>query len=80
LFLQKPKGAKKPKKAPKGLTGDEKKVFDLIAKSDRTIYQHEIVKQTEFSKVKITRVLDKLESKDLIERRRRGMSNIVVLK
>ena len=31
-------------------------------------------------KVKITRLLDKLEAKDLIERKRRGMNNIVVLK
>jgi len=31
-------------------------------------------------KVGITRLLDKLEAKQIIERKRRGMSNIVVLK
>ena len=36
--------------------------------------------KTDFSKVKVTRLLDKLEAKNLIERRRRGMTNAVVLK
>ena len=31
-------------------------------------------------KVGITRLLDKLESKQIIERKRRGMNNVVVLK
>ena len=31
-------------------------------------------------KVGITRLLDKLEAKQLIERKRRGMNNIVVLR
>ena len=35
---------------------------------------------TGFGKVKITRVIDRLEGKNLIERRRRGMTNVVVFK
>jgi uncharacterized membrane protein len=31
-------------------------------------------------KVGITRLLDKLEAKQLIERKRRGMNNVVVLR
>jgi uncharacterized membrane protein len=32
------------------------------------------------TKVKVSRILDSLETKNLLERRRRGMSNVVVLK
>ena len=34
----------------------------------------------EIGKVGMTRILDKLESKDIVERKRRGMNNVVVLK
>jgi uncharacterized membrane protein len=44
------------------------------------MYQSDLIKETEFSKVKITRILDKMESKDVIDRKRRGMTNIIVLK
>ncbi len=83
LFLKKKpkeKAVSKARKAAKALGGDEGKVFDLIAKADGMIFQNELVKQSEFSKVKVTRVLDKLEAKGLIERRRRGMTNVIVLK
>lgn len=80
LFMKPEGGAKKKKKAPKDLPEDEKKVYDLIAAENGMIYQNEIVDKTELSKVKVTRVLDKLEGKELIERRRRGMTNVVILK
>lgn len=64
----------------KGLGGDEKIVFDKIIKSEGTIFQSDLVDKTSFPKVKVTRILDKLEGKGLVERRRRGMTNIVILK
>lgn len=63
-----------------GLGDDEKQVMDLIIKSDGTIFQSELVDKTGFGKVRITRILDKLEGKDLVERRRRGMTNVVLIK
>jgi uncharacterized membrane protein len=42
--------------------------------------QSDIVNNTSLTKVKVTRLLDKLEGKGLVERRRRGMGNLVVLK
>ena len=36
--------------------------------------------ETELGKVRITRILDSLEAQGLIERRRRGMTNIIILK
>jgi uncharacterized membrane protein len=62
------------------LTNEEKIIFDLLQKNDGSIYQSDIVKETRFSKVKTTRLLDKLEGKGIIERKRRGMTNIVILK
>jgi uncharacterized membrane protein len=59
---------------------DEKRVYDEIVASDGFIFQSDLVKKTGFSKVKVSRVLDRLEIKGLIERRRRGMANIVILK
>lgn len=82
---------KKEKKIPKKdiannketlakLNTDEKNIYNLIVEAEGTIFQSELVEKTDFSKVKITRILDKLEGKDIIERKRRGMTNVVILK
>ena len=68
------------KKVMNGLDKDEKTVFGKIIESQGTILQSELVKKTKFGKVKVTRILDKLEGRGLIERRRRGMSNVIILK
>ena len=44
------------------------------------MFQSELVEKTGHTKVKMTRILDKLEAKGLIERRRKGMTNLVFLK
>jgi len=62
------------------LNDDERLVFDKIIESEGAIFQSDLVDKTRFSKVKITRILDKLEGRGLVERRRRGMTNMVVLK
>lgn len=62
------------------LSDEEKKIYEIVKGKDGFAYQGDLMKETEFSKVKITRILDKLESKDILERRRRGMANIIVLK
>ena len=62
------------------LDDDERQVFNEIIEENGTIFQSSLVKKTEIGKVKVTRILDRLENKGLIERKRRGMSNIVVLK
>lgn len=62
------------------LTGDEKKVLLKIIESQGTIFQSDLVNKTKFTKVKVTRILDRLEGKRLIERKRRGMTNVIILK
>ena len=75
------KGDKKRKKASMiPMEEDEKKVFALLSENNGSMYQSDLIKQTGFSKVKITRVLDKMATKEIIDRQRRGMTNIVVLK
>lgn len=61
------------------LDSEEKSIYEILKKNNG-IYQSDLIKETGFSKVKITRVLDKLESKGIIERRRRGMTNAIFLK
>src|SRR3989344_1215107 len=66
--------------APKTMMPESKKVFDLINQSNGAILQGELVAKSGMDKVKVSRILDKLEMQGLIERRRHGMSNLVVLK
>lgn len=63
-----------------GLDKDEKKVIRLLQEENGAIFQTTLMEKLEIGKVKTTRLLDKLEAKQLIERKRRGMNNIVVLK
>ena len=68
------------KKIMSKLLADEKLILEKVIESEGTIFQSELVDKTSLTKVKITRILDKLEGKGLIERKRRGMTNVVVLK
>ena len=75
----------KPKKKDyseilKDLDEDQRKVLQAIIDEDGTIFQSSLVEKTELSKVRMTRILDRLEGKNLIERKRRGMTNVVILK
>ena len=58
----------------------EKEVIEILEKENGTIFQAELMEKLETGKVGLTRLLDKLESKQFIERKRRGMNNIVVLR
>lgn len=58
----------------------EKLVFEKILESEGTIFQSDLVDKTNLSKVNVTRILDKLEGRGIIERKRRGMTNVVILK
>lgn len=62
------------------LDDDEKKIYSLVTQHEGSMYQSDLIKETGMSKVQITRVLDRLEGKKIIERKRRGMTNIVVIK
>lgn len=71
---------KKAEETVNGLQGDERKAYETIVASDGVIFQSELVDKMGYSKVKVGRILDKLEGQDLIERRRRGLTNMVLIK
>jgi uncharacterized membrane protein len=64
----------------KTLAGDEKNIYEKIVASEGVVFQSELVEQSGFPKAKVSRILDKMEAKGLLERKRRGMANAVVLK
>jgi len=61
------------------LDGDEKRVFGEILESGGEILQKDLPIQLNFPKAKITRILDQLEHKGLIIRKRFGMTNKVIV-
>lgn len=62
------------------LLNDEEKALYQILMKEKSMFQADLVDKSGFGKVKVTRILDNLEAKKLIERKRRGMNNIVILK
>jgi len=64
----------------KTLKSDEQKICRAIIDSDGIISQSELTEKAELPKANVSRALDMLESKGLVERRRRGMGNVVLLK
>lgn len=87
LALNHPKGERlqtipktKLNKMVGDLPEDERKIFGELAKNDGSVFQNDLINTSGFSKVKISRILDRLETKGLVERRRRGMANMVVLR
>lgn len=68
------------KKVATTLKGDQRKLYDMIINGDGAVLQSDLVDDSDFNKVKVSRLLDKLEGKGLIERKRRGMTNLVVAK
>ena len=68
----------KQNEAIKTLNGEEKAIYQIITDSGGVIFQSELVEKSGLPKVKVSRLLDRLEGKGLVERKRRGMSNAVV--
>ncbi|MCZ2809739.1 MAG: hypothetical protein O2V44_10330 [Candidatus Bathyarchaeota archaeon] len=59
---------------------DEKRIVSLIIDEGGTIFQSQLVDRSGYSKSKVSLLLDRLEAKKILERKRRGMSNAIVLK
>lgn len=62
-----------------GLNALEKKAVKLVQENGG-IFQADLMEKLGVGKVGLTRLLDKLEAKQIVERKRRGMNNFVVLK
>ncbi len=61
------------------LKPEEKKIVTLLLEK-KAMFQADLVDTSGMNKVKVSRILDKLEGYGIIERKRRGMHNIVILK
>lgn len=66
-------------KVLKDLGPEERYFMNRLIDSQGSLFQSDLVDE-KYTKVKVTRILDRLEGKGLIERKRRGMTNIVLLK
>jgi len=62
------------------LDEEEKKIYDSVKSKGGTAFQGDLVRESDFGKVKVSRILDRLETKDIVERKRRGMTNLIVIK
>ena len=62
------------------LEPEERKLISLLMNNKGSMFQSELVEKSGMNKVRITRLLDALESQGLVDRRRRGMTNVVMLK
>jgi len=63
-----------------GLDKDEREVVKILQEENGAVFQSSLMERLEIGKVKMTRLMDKLEAKQLVERKRRGMNNIIVLR
>ena len=64
----------------KGLKNDETRVYQAILDAGGLMNQGELVEKAGLSKATVSRTLDLLESRGLVERCRRGMGNVILLK
>ncbi len=63
-----------------GLKDNEKKIVEILIENDGVMFQSEIVEKSGLPKSTVSIILDKLEAKGIVERRKYGMSNVVILK
>ena len=61
------------------LKQEEKHVLNLI-KENKAVFQADLIEKTGFGKAKMTRIMDRLEGNGFVERKRRGLTNVVVMK
>ena len=71
---------KKKKLDLSGLDAKEKEVVRLLQGANGGLFQADLMEKLEVGKVGMTRALNKLEDKGMVERKRRGMNNFVVLR
>jgi DNA-binding transcriptional ArsR family regulator len=61
------------------LSDKERAVYEAVLDADGVLPQSDVVEQTDLSKASVSRTLDALETRNLVERKRRGMGNVVLL-
>jgi uncharacterized membrane protein len=64
----------------KVLNRDERLVLECLIKNNGSLEQNKIVAFTGLSKVKVTRVIQKLVERDVVEKKHLGNTNLIILK
>jgi len=62
------------------LTENERKIMQILINDNKPVDQRRIVRELDFSKAKISRLIHDLERRGLIEKKRKGRTNILSLK
>lgn len=80
FFLLRPRrGKPKSDYAKYSLTERQKKILDIISKSNKPVTQAYIEKLTRLPKSSLSRNVDSLARKGIIQKQQRGMSNLLIL-
>lgn len=61
------------------LKDNEETIYSLLTEADGELPQRKIVEETTLSKATVSRTLDSLEHKNIVERKRHGIGNLVYL-
>ncbi|WP_435066733.1 helix-turn-helix transcriptional regulator [Haloplanus sp. C73] len=61
------------------LTNNEETLYTRLIEADGELPQRTLVEETDLSKATVSRTLDKLEHRGLLERKRNGMGNVIRL-
>jgi len=61
------------------LTVNERKVMEILLREKKPVDQRAIVKETDFSKPKVSRIIGDLEVRGLVIRSRKGRTNVITL-
>ena len=80
FFIKSPKREISLDSSTRFLTENERRIYELIKSSGGIVLQSDIVKMSNLSKSTVSNILNRLEAMGLIERKRRGPLNIVILR
>ncbi len=58
---------------------EDKQVYKILQEVG-AIFQADLIEKTGYSKSRVTRIVDRLEGFGVAERKRRGMTNVIILK
>jgi len=61
------------------LSEDEREIFELIEMNGGKMLQNRIVNETGYTKVKVSRIITSLEKKGFVEKRRKGVTNEIII-
>lgn len=62
------------------LTDGERKIVEILLREKKEVDQRKIIKETDFSKAKVSRIIQDLVDRDLIEKVHKGRTNLIRLK